>query len=126
MMNFDDKFTKESEEKFLKYLKQIRKINPDDLKTAEEQLLSLSDLLNEIQSKPDKTPDDIELLANLGLQLKEISQHLDDIKMILDVTLSRKARAFYENVKKLAKEGDKNAEKIYNDLKEDFEKFDVN
>ncbi len=126
MMNFDDKYTKESEEKFLKYLKQVRKINPDDLKTAEEQLLSLSDLLNEIQSKPDKTPDDIELLANLGLQLKEISQHLDDIKMILDVTLSRKARAFYENVKKLAKEGDKNAEKIYNDLKEDFEKFDVN
>ncbi|SHK05535.1 hypothetical protein [Epilithonimonas mollis] len=107
-------------------MKQVRKINPDDLKTAEEQLLSLSDLLNEIKSKPDKTPDDIELLANLGLQLKEISQHLDDIKMILDVTLSRKARAFYENVKKLAKEGDKNAEKIYNDLKEDFEKFDVN
>jgi len=48
------------------------------------------------------------------------------MELNLGESLNRKSIAYYEYVKKLAKEGDKEAEKIYLDLKTYYEKFDCN
>lgn len=125
-MNFDDKFTKEFEEKFQKNLQAIRSIPPDAYQLIEENLKVISEFLEQLRKKPDKTPEDLELLASLQIKMKELFQTFQDMQLILGESLYRKSLAFYEHVKKLAKEGDKEAEKIYNDLKIYVEKFDPN
>lgn len=125
-MNFDDKFTKEFEEKFQKNLQAIRSIPPDAYQLIEENLKVISEFLEQLRKKPDKTPEDLELLASLQIKMKELFQTFRDMQLILGESLYRKSLAFYEHVKKLAKEGDKEAEKIYNDLKIYVEKFDPN
>ncbi len=125
-MNFDDKFTKDFEEKFQKNLKAIREIPPEAHQIIEQNLLIVSGFLEDLKNKEDKTPEDFELLASFNLQLKEILQQMEDMKLILGESLYRQSRAYFENVKKLAKEGNKEAERIYNNLKTDFEKFDSN
>jgi len=125
-MNFDDKFTKDFEEKFQKNLEAIRSITPEAHQRLKESLKVISEFLEQLKNQPDKTPEDFELLASLQIKMKELSQTFQDMQLILSESLYRKSLAFYEHVKKLAKEGDKEAEKIYNDLKIYVEKFDSN
>lgn len=125
-MNFDDKFTKDFEEKFQKNLQAIRSIPPDAYQLIEENLKVISEFLEQLKNQPEKTPEDFELLASFQIKMKELSQTFQDMQLILGESLYRKSLAFYEHVKKLAKEGDKEAEKIYNDLKIYVEKFDPN
>ena len=68
----------------------------------------------------------MEQIISLEVKLKEFVQKLGDMKLILGVSLYRQSLAYYEHVKKLAKEGNKEAERIYNDLKIHVEKFDLN
>lgn len=125
-MNFDDKYTKESEETFQKYLKEVRSIPPEAFKEIKKSQLVILEFLEKLKNKPDKSQEDFDLIAQLHEGLKELLQKMEDIKLILDISLYRQSLAFYENVKKLAKEGDKEAERIYNELKIHIEKFDAN
>lgn len=125
-MNFDDKFTKEFEEKFEKNLEAIRSMPPEAYQQINESLNVISEFVDTLKSNPEKTSADLELLASLQIKLKLLSETFSDMKLILGESIYRKSLAFYEHVKKLAKEGDKEAEKIYNNLKIHFEKFDVN
>lgn len=125
-MNFDDKFTKQFEEKFQKNLEAIRSIPPETHQIIEDNLKIIYEFIEKLKSKPDKSPEDFELLASLHIKLKELYQSFEDMKLILGESLYRKSVAFYEHVKKLAKDGDKEAEKVYNNLKTNFEKFDAN
>ena len=125
-MNYDDKFTRDFEEKFQKSLKKIRNFSKEDRQKVEENIMLLSNIIEEIVDKPDKSPDEIELLAKLQLELPKLIQILEDQQLILDESLYRKSRAQYEHLKKLAKEGNKEAEKLYLELKPYVEKFDVN
>ena len=126
MMNYDDQFTREFEEKFQKNLKKIRNFSKEDRQKVEENIMMLSDIIEELIAKPDKSKDEIELLTKLQFELPKLIQILEDSKMILDESLYRQSRAQYEHLKKLAKEGNKEAEKIYLELKPLVEKFDVN
>ena len=125
-MNFDDKYTKESEEAFQKHLKEVRSIPPETYKIIEENLIIVVAQVEKLKSIPNKSPEDLLLLAKFETRVKDITQKLNDIKLILDVSIYRHSLAYFENVKKLAKEGDKEAEKIYNELKIYVEKFDPN
>ena len=125
-MNYDDKFTREFEEKFQKSLKKIRNFSREDRQKMEEDIKMLNNFVEELIDKPDKSPDEIELLAKLQLELPKLIQILEDHQLILDESLYRKSRAQYEYLKKLAKEGNKEAEKLYLELKPYVEKFDVN
>ena len=125
-MNYDDKFTQDFEEKFQKNIKKIRNFSKEDQQKLEENIMFLSDIIKEIGDKPEKSPDDMELLAKLQLELPKLIQILEDQQLIIDESLYRKSRAQYEYLKKLAKEGNKEAEKLYLELKPYVEKFDVN
>jgi len=125
-MNFDDKYTKDSEETFQKYLKEVRSFTPENYKIIEENLIIITEYVERIRNIPDKSPEDLEQIISLEVQLKGFVQKIDDMKLILSVSLYRQSLAYYEHVKKLAKEGNKEAEKIYNDLRIHVEKFDPN
>ncbi|WP_312765298.1 hypothetical protein [Epilithonimonas sp.] len=125
-MNFDDKFTKEFEEKFEKNLEAIRSMPPGAHQQIKESLNVISEFVEKLKNKSEKTSADLELLANLQTKLKRLYETFSDMQLILGESLHRKSLAFYENVKKLAKEGDEEAEKIYNELKIHIEKFDSN
>lgn len=125
-MNYDDKFTREFEEKFQESLKKIRNFKPADRQKLETNLIEICNFVEELSHKPIKSPEEIELFQNLQLKIPKILQSLEDMKLVLNESLYRQSRAYFENVKKLAKEGNKEAEKIYLDLKSHFEDFDVN
>lgn len=125
-MNFDDKFTKDFEEKFQKHLQAVRGISPEAFDQIKEKLQIVFELLEDFNNKPNKTPEDFKQLADINTRLKPILQDFADMELVLGEILTRQSIAYYENVKKLAKEGDKEAEKIYLDLKLYFEKFDPN
>lgn len=125
-MNFDDPFTRDSEEKFQKNLESVRGASPEAFEKIEQNLRLVFEFLEDLKNKPDKTPQDFDNLKTVSSGLKPLSQKLSDMKLILDESLYRKSKAYYEHVKKLAKEGNKEAEKIYLDLKDDFESFDPN
>lgn len=125
-MNYDDQFNKDFEEKFQKNLAAIRKMEPNTIKFLEENLVNVKNVIDDFNKKPNKSPEDLIFLGECNLRIQDILQNIQDIQLILNESLVRKARAYYENVKKLAKEGNREAERIYNDLKNDFERFDVN
>ena len=125
-MNFDDKFTKDFEEKFQKNLQTIRGISPESFEMIKQNLQIVFEFLEDFKNKPDKTPEDFEQLAAITSRLKPLLQNFVDIELILGESLNRQSIAYYEHVKKLAKEGNKEAEKIYLDLRIYFEKFDSN
>lgn len=125
-MNFDDKFTKDFEEKFQKHLQAVRAISPKAFEQIKVKLQIVFEFLEDFKNKPNKTPEDFENLAAITSRLKPLLQDFSDMKLVLGESLTRQSTAYFENVKKLAKEGDKEAEKIYLDLKPYFEKFDPN
>ncbi|WP_379968675.1 hypothetical protein [Epilithonimonas sp. UC225_85] len=125
-MNFDDKFTKEFEEKFQKNLKGIRSMTPEEHQKIKESLEVIYEFAYNLKNKPDKSPEELEMLAGITIKLEKLSQTFRDMQLILGESLYRQSLAFYEHVKKLAKEGNKEAEIVYNDLKIHVEKFDPN
>lgn len=125
-MNFDDKFRKDYEEQFQKQLQAIRGIPSEDFEKIKQSLLFVCKVLEDFKNKPNKTPEDFEQLDAIISRLTPLLQNIEDINLILGESLNRQSIAYYENVKKLAKEGNKEAEKIYLDLKNYFEKFDPN
>lgn len=126
MMNFDDPFTRDFEEKFKTNLHAIRAMKPSNFQEIKENISAVSELLNYLNNNPEKSEENLELLSELNAVMKEMLQKFEDMKLILDESLYRKSRAYFEHVKKLAKEGDKEAEKIYNDLKIHFENQNLN
>ncbi|MDP9956748.1 hypothetical protein J2X97_002407 [Epilithonimonas hungarica] len=125
-MNFDDKFTKQFEEKLEKNLKLIRSMPPEVLLTVKENLLNIDSAIEQIKSNPNKSDEDLKILKDLENDLPALKQQIEDMQLILMESLYRKSLVYFENVKRLAKEGNKEAEKIYNDLRIHIEKFDVN
>ncbi len=125
-MNYDDKFTKGFEEKFQKTLAAVRAMKPEDYENIQENVGILNELLAGFLDKPNKTTEEIEFIAEIEQRMRGLLKKIADIKIILDENLYRKARAQYEYLKKLTKEGNKEAEKLYLELKPYIEKFDVN
>lgn len=125
-MNYDDQFSKDFEEKFQKNLAAIRKMEPNTIKFLEENLVNVKKNIDDFNKKPNKSPEDLVFLSECNVRIQDILQNIQDIQLILGESLNRKARAYFEHIKKLAKEGNKDAEKIYNDLKTHFERFDHN
>ena len=125
-MNYDDQFNKDFEEKFQKNLAAIRKMDPSTMKILEENLIKVKTFIDDFKETPNKSPEDLEFLAKCILSFQDISQKVQDMQLILNESLYRQSRAYYEHIKKLAKEGNKDAEEIYEDLKTHFERFDSN
>ncbi len=125
-MNYDDKFTKQFEDKFQKNLKLIRSMPPEVLVTVKENLLIIGEAIDEIKANPNKSDEDLRMLKEFKNSICALNQQLEDIHLILSESMYRQSLAYFENVKRLAKAGDKKAEEIYNDLKEYFERFDSN
>lgn len=125
-MNFDDMFTKDLEEKFQKNLQAVRGISPEAFEQIKQNIQIVFEFLEDFKNKPDKTAEDFKELAAITSSLQSLFRDFVDIEMILGENLRRQSTAYFENVKKLAKDGDKEAEKIYLDLKAYFEKFDSN
>jgi len=53
-MNFDDKFTKDFEEKFQKNLQTIRGISPESFEMIKQNLQIVFEFLEDFKNKPDK------------------------------------------------------------------------
>lgn len=126
MMNFDDEFTRDFEEKFQKNLAEIRKISDEEMLAIKENIFKVTKFIEDFSKMPEKSPEDIEFVAKIAIDLLVLTQKLEDAKLILGESLNRKARAYYEHVKKLAEEGNEGAKKIYDDLKTHFNRFDAN
>ncbi len=125
-MNYDDEFTKSFEEKFQHHLKLIREMPPEVLNTLKAEMVVIKDWLDEFKKNPNPSAEDLQRMAFMGEKFKALHQKLEDIQLILGESLRRQAMDFYENVKRSAKEGDPEAEKIYQDLSKHIKNFDVN
>ena len=125
-MNYDDNFTKQFEDKFQKNLKLIRNMPPEVLVTVKENLLIIGEAINEIKANPNKSDEDLKMLKEFKNSICALNQQLEDMHLILSESMYRQSLDYFENVKRLAKSGDKKAEEIYNDLKGYFERFDSN
>ena len=125
-MNFDDEFTRDFEEKFQKNLAQVRKISDEQILAIRESILTITEFLEDFKKMREKSPEDIAFAAKVNAEFLIHMQKLEDINLIIGESLNRKARAYYEHVKKLAKEGNEEAKKIYDDLKIHFNRFDAN
>ena len=125
-MNFDDEFTRDFEEKFQKNLAQVRKISDEQILAIRESILTITEFLEDFKKMREKSPEDIAFAAKVNAEFLIHMQKLEDINLIIGESLNRKARAYYEHVKKLAKEGNEEAKKIYDDLKIHFDRFDAN
>jgi hypothetical protein len=124
-MLYNDKETRETEKHFQEDLKTARSFAED--KEAQqritESLVFLNDILTRLKEKPDKTPEDIELMNDLMKRLKPILEKIQHFKNVVDHNRLRFANANYENVKKLAAEGNEEAKAIYEDLKPAYQKM---
>ena len=125
-MNFDDEFTRDFEEKFQKNLAQVRKISDEQILAIRESILTIIEFLEDFKKMREKSPEDIEFAAKVNAEFLIHMQKIEDINLIIGESLNRKARAYYEHVKKLAKEGNEEAKKIYDDLKIHFNRFEAN
>lgn len=125
-MNYDDKFTRESEERFQDLLAKARQFPEKYQQIMEDYIVEADKFLKDFNSTSEKSAEDIEIFNRLEVFLPQMLQSIADMKMILDESLYRKSRAQYEYLKKLAKEGNKEAEKLYLELKPYVEKFDAN
>ena len=125
-MNFDDEFTRDFEEKFQKNLKKIRKIGDKEISSMEENILIVTELLEDFKKIPEKSPEDLEFVAQTNDDLLRLCQKLEDIMRIIRESLNRKGRAYFEHVKKLAEDGNEEAKKVYDELKIHFNRFDLN
>lgn len=69
----------------------------------------------------EKSLEDIAYLEEILPKMQFIQQQIQDMQLILDVSLSRQSNAFYHEVKRLAAEGNEEAKKVYENLKPSYE-----
>ena len=74
-MNFDDKFTKDFEEKFQKNLQTVTGISPEDFEKIKHNLHIVFELLEDFKNKPNITPKDFEKVAAITSRLKPFAKY---------------------------------------------------
>jgi hypothetical protein len=124
-MLYNDKETRENEKHFQEDLKTARSFAED--KEAQqkitESLAIIENMLLKLKDKPDKTQEEIELMNDLTKKLVPILDTIQHFKNVIGHNLVRFSNAYYENVKKLAAEGNEEAKAIYEDLKPAYQEM---
>jgi hypothetical protein len=122
-MLYNDKETRETEKHFQEDLKTARSFAED--KEAQqkitESLAIIENLMLKLKDNPNKTPEDIELMNDLMKRLMPILEKIQHFKNVIGHNCLRFANAYYENVKKLAAEGNQEAKVIYENLKPGYQ-----
>lgn len=99
----------------------IEKFNSKDiqknLKKIQKHLPLLADLVNTLTQKKRRSPEEEEQLKETTALIIKLKQYVEDARLVLNDKLYRQTVAFYFHVKNLAEQGDKEAEKLYHELK---------
>jgi hypothetical protein len=120
-MLFNDKETQDFERRFQESLVKVRKFMTTEKEMLDEKISIIIDELPKLIDKPNKTAEDLIYIDNVERQLKALMSELDEMKSVLEESLTRQSAFFYQHIKRLAKEGCNDAAKIYADLKPSYE-----
>ena len=115
-MLYNDEQARQSEERFQQHLHAARTVNKKELEIIVRNIKDIEDIIQKLNAIPEKTPGDIEIVNSLLLSLKPLLQKMQDLNNVLAESCLRQANAYYENVKQLAKEGNEDAKKVYEEL----------
>jgi len=120
-MLYNDKETKEKEERFQELLEKTREFMTQHKEELDKQFNILREKLDPILEKEDKTPEEPAFLDEVYPTMLAILKSIQDMKLILGESIMRQSNAFYHEVKKLAAEGNEEAKKIHENLKPAYE-----
>ena len=122
-MPYDDQSTKNFEQKYREWLKQIRKLTPEKMDEINKLLLDLEKGVNVLRNKKHRTREENETLKKVFVRIKDVKKTMEDMQLVLGQKMVRNALAFYQSVKKKAAEGDERAKKILKDLEPEYKKM---
>jgi uncharacterized lipoprotein YehR (DUF1307 family) len=115
-MLYDDDKAREQAADFKQRLEEARQFAANEAqKLAADMRLMMAEV-EAIRQKPQKTFEDFEMLAELQLDLKTHLQRMMEAKAIIGESLTGQSTAYYNHIKKLAAEGNEEAQKILADL----------
>jgi hypothetical protein len=115
-MLYDDDKAKEHAADFKQRLAEARRFIRDDVPELAVEVRTMIAEAKAIMDKPEKTPEDIAMLAEAEAAIKNQLLMMQEIKAVLEESFTSQGMAYYEHVKKLAAEGDREAQKILTDL----------
>ena len=122
-MQYDDKDLHKSEEQLAAHIQKIRQMPFGLLDELSVLLDSAEASVKKLHDKPDKTDEEIEQLAQMEKHLHTLLQQVQDMKLIAAEAAIRQAEAYYFSVKQHAEQGNEEAKKIYEDLKESYKEM---
>jgi hemerythrin-like domain-containing protein len=121
-MIYDDEETRKLSIKKAEILKEVQtKLTPENIEKIKESVSKMAQALKDLKDKPHRTPEDEELFSLMLEEMPKIHETLGIYETLLMEGGYLHSLAFFEEVKKMAEEGDEEAMKIYLDLKPSHE-----
>lgn len=130
-MLYDDEASKAMDGKMEEWVQKARDFVANDMPVLSEQLQKIAPELEYLAAKPDRTPEEEAILQELTEAVQLHLQTIQEMKRIMQASLTARSVALYENYKKLAEEGNEKAKEIYEELRPHYlamlqEKLDSN
>ena len=122
-MNYNDKESKQFEEKYEQWVKALGNLTPEKMAKINEAITELEKLVSNLKNKPDKTEEDLKFMQSIKSRMKEIAERMTDAQLILGEKLFRNSMKFYEHFKKLSAEGNKEAQQAFEKLDANYKKM---
>lgn len=119
-MAFDDENLKKSEEDFERKLKLAREFGSETAPIFAKNMEEVMPVILRIIENPIRSPQEIEILEKFRELVSQFKTVAENSQLVSREKLYRDSRAYFENVKNLAKEGDEKAKEIYENLKKDL------
>jgi hypothetical protein len=116
-MLYDDEQSRSLDGKMEEMVQKARDFMANDMPTLSEQLRKIVPELEYLASKPNRTPEEDDILQALTEAIQLNLQIIQDMKAIMGASLTTRSIALYEQYKKLAEEGNEKAKEIYEELR---------
>ncbi len=120
-MLYDDDKARDAAADFKQQLDKARQFAADEAPKISATMKAMMAELEVIMQKPQKTPEDIAMLEEMETVLKTQLKRMMDAKAIIGESLTGQSTAFYNQIKKLAAEGNEEAQKIMADLQPSYQ-----
>ena len=88
-MLYNDKETKEQEERFQEHLAKTREFMKSHQDELEKQLNIILEILEPLLEVEDKSPEELAFLDEILPKIQAIQQQIQDMQLILDISLTR-------------------------------------
>lgn len=114
---YDDFDMKKSAEDYAQRVKMLDKFKQEDLAKVVHQTEVLLPYSERLAALPERNEEEEKLLTDLLTTLKKTHKATLAVRMVLEERLLIKSLVYYDHIKKLATEGNAEAQKIFEDLK---------